>query len=94
MARLRYERKDYEGALEAYDMVKLPELDPGRATLYLEEAWTRYKLGELRATIGILTTLDAPSFRDEFLPGQVPAARAHLPRPVPLPARPSAPPRS
>ncbi|MBZ4414981.1 hypothetical protein [Myxococcus sp. RHSTA-1-4] len=68
VARLRYERKDYKGALEAYNLVKLPELDPGRASLYLEEAWTRYKLGELRASLGILTTLDAPSFRDEFLP--------------------------
>ncbi|ABF88029.1 conserved hypothetical protein [Myxococcus xanthus DK 1622] len=68
VARLRYERKDFQGALEAYDRVKLPELDPGRASLYLEEAWTRYKLGEPRASLGILTTLDAPSFRDEFLP--------------------------
>jgi hypothetical protein len=68
VARLRYEKKDYEGALKAYDMVQLPALDPGRATLYLEEAWTRYNLGQLRATIGLLTTLDAPSFRDEFLP--------------------------
>jgi hypothetical protein len=68
VARLRYERQDYPAALEAYSRVQLPELDPGRATLYLEEAWTRYKLGELRAALGILTTLDAPSFRDEFLP--------------------------
>ncbi len=68
VARLRYERTDYKGALEAYSLVQLPELDPGRATLYLEEAWTRYKMGELRAALGILTTLDAPSFRDEFLP--------------------------
>ncbi|MCP3103626.1 hypothetical protein LZ198_32555, partial [Myxococcus sp. K15C18031901] len=68
VARLRYERTDFTGALEAYSLVKLPELDPGRASLYLEEAWTRYKLGELRASLGILTTLDAPSFRDEFLP--------------------------
>ncbi|MCP3162951.1 hypothetical protein [Myxococcus qinghaiensis] len=68
VARLRYERQDYTGALEAYNLVKLPELDPGRASLYLEEAWTRYKLGEPRASLGILTTLDAPSFRDEFLP--------------------------
>ena len=68
VARLRYEKKDYEGTLKAYDMVQLPSLDPGRATLYLEEAWTRYNLGQLRATIGLLTTLDAPSFRDEFLP--------------------------
>jgi hypothetical protein len=68
VARLRYERKDYEGALKAYEMVQLPSLDPGRATLYLEEAWTRYNLGQLRAAMGLLTTLDAPSFREEFLP--------------------------
>ena len=68
MARLRYEKKDYEGALKAYDLVQLPTLDPGRATLYLEEAWTRYNLGQLHAAMGLLTTLDAPTFRDEFLP--------------------------
>ena len=68
VARLRYERKDFEGALKAYEMVQLPSLDPGRATLYLEEAWTRYNLGQLRAAMGLLTTLDAPSFRDQFLP--------------------------
>ncbi|PZR12069.1 MAG: hypothetical protein DI536_16320 [Archangium gephyra] len=68
VARLRYELGDYKGALEAYDLVKLPELDPGRATLYLEEAWTRYQLGQIHAAMGLLTTLDAPSFRDEFQP--------------------------
>ncbi len=68
VARLRYEQKDYEGALAAYGQVKLPELDPGRATLYLEEAWTRYQLGQIHTAMGLLTTLDAPSFRDEFLP--------------------------
>ena len=68
VARLRYEQKDFNGAFEAYNLVKLPALDPGRATLYLEEAWTRYNLGQIHAAMGILTTLDAPSFRDEFLP--------------------------
>lgn len=68
VARLRYELKDYRGALDAYSKVVLPPLDPGRATLYLEEAWTRFQLGEVHAAMGILTTLDAPSFRDEFLP--------------------------
>jgi len=68
VARLRYEKKDYEGALKAYDMVQLPSLDPGRATLYLEEAWTRYNLGQLRRPSASSPTLDAPSFRDEFLP--------------------------
>jgi hypothetical protein len=68
VARLRYELKDYPGALEANQKVTLPELDPGRASLYLEEAWIRYQLGQLRAAMGLLTTLDAPAFRDEFLP--------------------------
>lgn len=68
VARLRYEQKDFKGALAAYESVKLPPLDPGRATLYLEEAWTRYRLGEVRASMGLLQTLDAPSFRDAFLP--------------------------
>ncbi len=68
VARLRYEQQDFKGALEAYGLVKLPELDTGRATLYLEEAWTRYQLGQIHAAMGLITTLDAPSFREEFLP--------------------------
>jgi hypothetical protein len=68
VARLRYELQDYQGALEGYELVKLPELDTGRATLYLEEAWTRYQLGQVHAAMGLLTTLDAPSFREEFVP--------------------------
>ena len=68
VARLRYEKQDFKGALEAYQAVKLPPLDPGQASLYLEEAWTRYQLGQIHAAMGLLTTLDAPSFRDEFLP--------------------------
>ncbi|MBL8941296.1 MAG: hypothetical protein JNM69_42515 [Archangium sp.] len=68
VARLRYELADFNGALDAYNLVKLPALDPGRAALYLEEAWTRYQLGQVHAAMGLLTTLDAPSFREEFLP--------------------------
>ncbi len=68
VARLRYEQQDFKGALEAYQLVKLPTLDTGRASLYLEEAWTRYQLGQIHAAMGLLTTLDAPSFREEFLP--------------------------
>ncbi len=68
VSRLRYEAQDFAGALEGYSLVQLPSLAPGRATLYLEEAWTRYQLGQIHAAMGILTTLDAPSFREEFLP--------------------------
>ncbi len=68
VARLFYENGDYEQALKAYEAVQLPPLDPGRAALYLEEAWTRYRMRDLTGALGVLTTLDAPSFRDEFLP--------------------------
>ncbi len=68
VARLKYEQGDFNGALDAYGRVQLPQLDPGRASLYLEEAWTRYQLGQAHAAMGILTTLDAPAFREEFLP--------------------------
>jgi len=68
VARLRYELKDFQGALDAYEKVQLPPLHPGRATLYLEEAWSRYQLGQIHAAMGLLTTLDAPVFRDEFVP--------------------------
>jgi len=68
VARLRYEQHHYDDALQAYEKVQLPPLDPGRATLYLEEAWTRYQLGQIHQAMGLLTTLDAPSFREEFLP--------------------------
>ena len=67
-ARPRHSAQRVTRALDAYHRAKLPAHDPGRATLYLEEAWTRYNLGQIHAAMGILTTLDAPSFRDEFLP--------------------------
>jgi hypothetical protein len=68
VARLKYEAKDFDGALDAYRAVKLPQLDPGRPALYLEEAWTRYRLNQHDAAMAVLVTLDAPSFEDAFLP--------------------------
>lgn len=68
VARLRYEAKDFAGALEAYQKVSLPPLDPGRAALYLEEAWTFYRLGRTEEALSLLITLDAPAFAGAFLP--------------------------
>ncbi len=68
VARLTYESKEFDGALEAYRAVKLPQLDPGRPALYLEEAWTKYRLNQHQAAMAVLVTLDAPSFEDAFLP--------------------------
>jgi hypothetical protein len=67
-ARLRYERGDYQEALKLYNSIDLPELDPGRGQLYLEMAWTLYRLGLGGRAMGLLAALDAPSFRHLFLP--------------------------
>jgi tetratricopeptide (TPR) repeat protein len=67
-ARLYYERKQYDKAEKAYDSVDLPELDPGRAQIYMEKAWTYYQRKELGKAMGLLLALDAPSFKDIFLP--------------------------
>jgi hypothetical protein len=68
VARLQYESKDFDQALASYRDVKLPMLDPGRPALYLEEAWTKYRLGQHEQAMAVLVTLDAPSFEDAFLP--------------------------
>ncbi len=68
VARLLYERGDLPAALGAYERVSLPELDPGRAALYVEEAWTRYRQGDLTGAMADLNTIEAPSFRSEFIP--------------------------
>jgi hypothetical protein len=68
VARLLYEKQDFTAALEAYQAVKLPPRDAWQPALYLEEAWTRFQLRDFEGAMGLLTTLDAPAFREEFLP--------------------------
>jgi hypothetical protein len=81
VARLRYESKDYPGALEAYQRATVPKLDPGRAALYLEEAWTSYRLGKTEDALALLVTLEAPSFEGAFLPDRyLLAAQLYLDR--------------
>lgn len=67
-ARLKYEMGEYDAAQELYDSVELPPLDPGRAQIYLEKAWTHYHRGEVSDAMGLLLALDAPSFREVYLP--------------------------
>jgi hypothetical protein len=68
IARMHYERKEYDAAIATYRRVELAKLSPGRASLYLEEAWSRYRMGQLREAMALLVVLDAPSFRKAFLP--------------------------
>jgi tetratricopeptide (TPR) repeat protein len=67
-ARLHYDRGEFQEALDQYESLDLPELDPGRGQLYLEQAWTLYRLGFGGRAMGLLAALDAPSFRKLFLP--------------------------
>jgi hypothetical protein len=67
-ARLFFERGEYDKTHQLYDSVELPDLDPGRGEIYLEKAWTYYRRGEASLAMGLLLALDAPSFRELFLP--------------------------
>ena len=86
VARLRYERKDFEGALKAYEMVQLPALDPGPGHPLpgggLDPVQPRAAPGDHRSA-------HHPGRAE--LPRRVPARQVHppgagLPRPLPLPA--------
>ncbi len=87
VARLRYERKDYTGALEAYTLVKLPELDPGRATPLPGGGVDALQAGRAARLAGHPHHAGRAVLPRRVPAGQVPAARPHLPGLVPLPAR-------
>jgi hypothetical protein len=67
-ARLSFERGEYDKTHHGYDAVELSDLDAGRGQLYLEKAWTYYRRGDASRAMGLLLALDAPSFRELFLP--------------------------
>jgi hypothetical protein len=68
LARLAYEAKQYQESYDLWGSVKLPELDPGRAPIYLERAWNLYRLKKYGDAMGLLYALEAPTFHDVFLP--------------------------
>jgi hypothetical protein len=68
LARLDYEAKEYQASYDRYGSVLLPELDPGHAPIYLERAWNLYRLKKYGDAMGLLAAVEAPSFRDVFLP--------------------------
>ncbi len=68
VAELLFEEKDFDGALKMYNSIEVPFLSEEEANLFLEKAWTRYYKGDARGTLGILLTLDAPSYRKFFKP--------------------------
>ncbi len=68
LAELYFEDKRYDDALRAYDGIHVEFLSEEEADLFLEKAWTRYYKGDVRGALGILLTLDAPSYRKYFKP--------------------------
>jgi hypothetical protein len=68
LAEVLFEEKRWPDALKVYESIRAPFLSQEEATLFLEKAWTRYYLGDPRGTLGILLTLDAPSYRSTFRP--------------------------
>jgi hypothetical protein len=68
VARLYFEEERYPEALKAYDSVDVPFLSEEEASIFLEKAWTRYFAGDARGALGILLSLEAPSYRKYFFP--------------------------
>lgn len=68
LAELYFEEKRFDDALKAYDGINVGFLSEEEADLFLEKAWARYYKGDSRGTLGILLTLDAPSYRKYFKP--------------------------
>lgn len=68
IARLHFEEGRYEEALKWYDTIEVPFLSREEASLFVEKAWARYYLGDFRGTLGILLSLEAPSYRRYYNP--------------------------
>lgn len=66
MARLLYERGDFQGAYRLYREIEAPELT--LADVILEEAWTAFRQKDYSKAIGLLVAFSAPSFQHIFKP--------------------------
>ena len=68
LAQIHFEEGRFGDALKVYDGIKVDFLSEEEADLFIEKAWARYYDGDARGTLGILLTLDAPSYRKYFKP--------------------------
>ncbi len=58
----------FDTAIDFYERVQVPFLSHEEALIFLEKAWTRFYANDMRGAMGILISLDAPSYRDYFKP--------------------------
>src|SRR5687768_8276012 len=68
LARVLFEERKFEAAIDLYGKVEVEELGHAEPTLHLEKAWAQYHLGNLKETMGGLHALEAPSYRDFHAP--------------------------
>ncbi|MCY4645192.1 MAG: hypothetical protein OXB88_11295 [Bacteriovoracales bacterium] len=65
-ARLFYERKEYEKALDAWALI--PKTSSEWPYLLLEKAWAYYQIKDYNRVLGLLTTYNSPLLKSYFLP--------------------------
>ncbi len=66
LARIAFEEKRFDDALQAYEQIK--KTAPDDPLLLLEMAWTHYYLGNSRRALGLLVALDAPAYANLIAP--------------------------
>lgn len=66
LARVRYEKGEFDGADAAYRAVEKPNTEQAR--YLLERAWARYRSGDPEKAMGLLYAFTAPSFWRHFTP--------------------------
>ncbi len=66
IARLLFEQRKYEKAYEMYETIDAPI--EKQASVFLEEAWTKYFQKDYRRSMGLLYALEAPAFYRYFNP--------------------------
>lgn len=66
MARLLYEKGEFDNSVQLYEDVEKPMLEQGRNLL--ERAWNQFRMGNNEKAMGLLYAYKAPSFRQYFTP--------------------------
>ena len=67
IARVLYKKRDYKGAIKAYDVI--PKTNYQWPYLLIEKAWAHYYIKDYNRSLGLLFTYKSPLLSSYFLPG-------------------------